>query len=118
MAIHKLAVIIKNPSNDDEFLLLKQTPPPKFGDQEYDSLVDSDLWDLPSAELNSLQGDSHSGILIQAAESCSEKLDLKKFDLNSAINSVLLNESPFFFGFELYTFNYNFLLMLLLLMMI
>ncbi|KAK9277248.1 hypothetical protein L1049_006787 [Liquidambar formosana] len=89
MAIHKLAVIIKNPSNDDEFLLLKQTPPPKFGDQEYDSLVDSDLWDLPSAQLNSLQGDSHCGILVQAAESCSEKLDLKKFDLNSAINSVL-----------------------------
>ncbi|GFZ16062.1 metallo-hydrolase/oxidoreductase superfamily protein [Actinidia rufa] len=90
MATHNLAVIIKNPSDDGKFLLLvKQTPPPKFGDEEYDSYVDSDLWDLPSTQLSSLEGESQSRIVVEGEESCLEKLDLSKFDLNLALNQIL-----------------------------
>ena len=90
MATHNLAVIIKNPSDDGKFLLVKQTPPPKFGDEEYDSYVDSDLWDLPSTQLSSLEGESQTRIVVEGEESCLEKLDLSKFDLNLALNQVLL----------------------------
>ncbi|XAR72330.1 Hydroxyacylglutathione hydrolase [Bertholletia excelsa] len=86
MASHRLAVIIQNPSNDGEFLLVKQTPPPKFGDEEYDSYVDSDLWDLPSTKLTPLEGESQPRIVI---EGDSEKIDLSKFDLYLALNQVL-----------------------------
>ncbi|KAK7251559.1 hypothetical protein RIF29_34857 [Crotalaria pallida] len=58
MATHKLALIIQNPSNHSEFLLVKQTRPPKFDHEEYDSFVDSDLWDLPSVQLNPLEQQS------------------------------------------------------------
>ncbi|CAK9159516.1 unnamed protein product [Ilex paraguariensis] len=89
MATHKLAAIIKNPLNDDEFLLTKQAPPPKFNDEEYDSFVDSDLWDLPSAELNPLEKESKSQFVIQDEELCSEELNLSNYDLNSALNQIL-----------------------------
>ncbi|KAK6931530.1 LACTB2, winged helix domain [Dillenia turbinata] len=89
MSIHKLSVIIKNPSNDDEFLLVKQQRPPKFGDEEYDSYVDSDLWDIPSVQLKLLDGDLKSVIAIEGSESYSQKIDLSKFDLVSALNGVL-----------------------------
>ncbi|XP_058182666.1 uncharacterized protein LOC131300720 isoform X1 [Rhododendron vialii] len=89
MATHKLAVIIKKPSNDSEFLLVKQTPPPKFGDEEYDSYVDSDLWDLPSTQLGSLEGESQTRIVVEVNESCLNKLDLAKFDLSLALNQLL-----------------------------
>ncbi|XP_052199563.1 uncharacterized protein LOC127806369 [Diospyros lotus] len=89
MATHRLAVIIENPSDDGEFLLVKQSPPPKFGEEEYDSYVDSDLWDLPTAELSSLEGEHGSRIVVEGEESCSEKLDLSKLDLNLAIDQVL-----------------------------
>ncbi|PSR91143.1 Endoribonuclease [Actinidia chinensis var. chinensis] len=89
MATHNLAVIIKNPSDDGKFLLVKQTPPPKFGDEEYDSYVDSDLWDLPSTQLSSLEGESQTRIVVEGEESCLEKLDLSKFDLNLALNQIL-----------------------------
>lgn len=89
MATHKLAVIISNPSDDSEFLLVKQTPPPKFGDEEYDAYVDSDLWDLPSTLLSSLEGESQTRIVVEGEESCGEKLDLRKFDLGLALNQVL-----------------------------
>ncbi|KAK3026661.1 hypothetical protein RJ639_040688, partial [Escallonia herrerae] len=89
MATYKLAVIIKNPSNDDEFLLVKQTPPPKFGHDEYDSFVDSDLFDLPSAPLTPLQGQSQCPVAVEGQELCSHKLTLTDFDLNWAFNQVL-----------------------------
>lgn len=89
MATHKLALIISNPSDDSEFLLVKQTPPPKFGDEEYDAYVDSDLWDLPSTVLTSLEGESQTRIVVEGEESCREKLDLRKFDLGLALNQVL-----------------------------
>ncbi|XP_028794041.1 uncharacterized protein LOC114749666 [Neltuma alba] len=88
MAIQKLALIFKNPHNDDEFLLVKQSHPPKFDHQEYDSYVDSDLWDLPSAQLNPLQGKSGSQCVVEVAESRSEEIDLKEFDLRSAFNEI------------------------------
>ncbi|KAF5194505.1 Metallo-hydrolase/oxidoreductase superfamily protein [Thalictrum thalictroides] len=89
--IYKLVLIINNSSNEhDEFLLVKQTPPPIFQDEEYDSFVDSALWDLPSAQLNPLEQGTLSQVLIKGANSCSNKLDLSKFDLNSALSQVLL----------------------------
>lgn len=88
---HTLAVILENPLNEAEFLLVKQTRPPKFDDEEYDSFVDSDLWDLPSAQLNLLEGQSQSSIAVEGAESWSEKIKLTKFDLDSALNRVPVN---------------------------
>ncbi|PIA33350.1 hypothetical protein AQUCO_04100044v1 [Aquilegia coerulea] len=93
--IYKLALIIKNSSNDNEFLLVKQTRPPIFQDEEYDSFIDSDLWELPSAQLNPLEQESLSQLLIQGSNSGINKLDLSKFDINSALNQVLLQ-----LGFE------------------
>lgn len=87
MATHNLAVILKNPSNDAEFLLLKQTPPPKFNEDQYDSYVDSDLWDLPSTLLNLQHDHSHSGIVIHGAHS-SHNIDLTKFDVQLALTGV------------------------------
>ncbi|XP_059653946.1 uncharacterized protein LOC132300745 isoform X3 [Cornus florida] len=89
MSTYKLAVIVKNPLIDDEFLLLKQTPPPKFGDDEYDSYVDSDLWDLPWAQLHILEGESQSRIVVDGQYLCSEKLDLSRLDIHLALNKVL-----------------------------
>lgn len=95
MAVHKLAVIIKSSSNNDEILLVRQTRPPKFGDEEYDSYLDSDLWDLPSAPLSSFEGESKSSIVVEGLESCLNQHNLSEFDLNLALNQVLLNSSNF-----------------------
>ncbi|XWS68836.1 hypothetical protein CRYUN_Cryun04dG0127400 [Craigia yunnanensis] len=89
MATHVLAVILKNPSNDAQFLLLKQNPPPKFGEDEYDSYVDSDLWDLPSTLLNLQDNHSNSEIFIQGNQSFSQNIDLTKFDVELGLNRVL-----------------------------
>ncbi|RXH79289.1 hypothetical protein DVH24_040436 [Malus domestica] len=88
-AHHKLAVILENPQNDAEFLLVKQTRPPKFDCDEYDSYVDSDLWDLPSSQLNLVEGLSKPSIAVAGAEPWSGKIDLAKFDFESALNQVL-----------------------------
>ncbi|PON59016.1 Metallo-beta-lactamase [Trema orientale] len=88
MATYNLAVILRNPLNDAEFLLVKQTRPPKFGEEEYDSFVDSDLWDLPRTQLNLLEGEPESRIDVSGAESWSEKIELRNFDVNSALNRI------------------------------
>ncbi|KAK7343416.1 hypothetical protein VNO77_12134 [Canavalia gladiata] len=88
MAVYRLAVIIENPSNDGEFLLVKQSRPPKFHDEEYDSFVDSDLWDLPSAQLNPLQVGSEPPVEVEIASSHSEDFNLREFDLRLALNEV------------------------------
>lgn len=88
MATHNLAVIIINPSNEQHFLLTRQTRPPKFNDQEYDSFVDSDLWDLPSTLLVPLAGDAQSQVVVDGEESCSQKINLKEFDLSLALDQV------------------------------
>lgn len=86
MAAHKLAVILRNPSNDAQFLLSRQPHPPKFGDQEYDSYSDSDLWDLPStAQLNPLADDAEPQTTVKGGELCTENINLGRFDLNSAL---------------------------------
>eukprot|EP00258_Populus_trichocarpa_P050222 XP_024466241.1 uncharacterized protein LOC7466887 isoform X2 [Populus trichocarpa] len=86
MATYNLALILGNPLNDDEFLLAKQTPPPKFGIEEYDSFVDSDLWDLPSKKLDLVEGELEpGGFVIEGLE----RTSLRKFDFDSAINKVL-----------------------------
>ncbi|KAG6757743.1 hypothetical protein POTOM_038067 [Populus tomentosa] len=86
MATYNLALILGNPLNNAEFLLAKQNPPPKFGIEEYDSFVDSDLWDLPSKKLDLVEGELESGsFVIEGLESTS----LRKFDFDSAINKVL-----------------------------
>ena len=96
MATYNLAVILQNTQNDAEFLLVKQKRPPKFGDEEYDSFADSDLWDLPSTRLNPLEGESEPPVSVDDAESCSEKIELSKFDINSALKQVLLKLLDFF----------------------
>lgn len=84
----KLAVVIESPSDDAEFLLEKQKRPAKFGDEDYDSLVDSDLWDLPSTDLPVLESGIRSGFDVSLGESCSEEVDLKDFDVESTLNRV------------------------------
>nr|KYP75143.1 Beta-lactamase-like protein 2 [Cajanus cajan] len=90
MATHRLALLIQNPSNDDEFLLVKQSRPPKFNDEEYDSFVDSDLWDLPSALLNPLPPESEPFLQLDVAGSHSESegFHFREFDIRSALNEV------------------------------
>jgi len=93
MAAHRLALVIESPSKDDEFLLLKQRRPPKFHDEEYDSFVDSDLWDLPSAPLNLLPPESDPPPVVEVAPSHAEfeDFDLRKFDIRSALNEVVFS---------------------------
>jgi hypothetical protein len=86
MATYNLALILGNPLNDDEFLLAKQTPPPKFGIEEYDSFVDSDLWDLPSKKLDLVEGELEPGSFVIEGI---ERTSLRKFDFDSAINKVI-----------------------------
>ncbi|KAJ0096026.1 hypothetical protein Patl1_15043 [Pistacia atlantica] len=87
---YNFALILKNPLNDAEFVLLKQTPPPKFNDEEYDSYVDSDLWDLPFTKLNIVEGkNSELTVAVQGLESSSETINLSKFDVESALIQVL-----------------------------
>ncbi|XP_027365820.1 uncharacterized protein LOC113872456 isoform X2 [Abrus precatorius] len=88
MAAHRLALIIENPSNDSEFLLVKQSHPPKFNDEEYDSFVDSDLWDLPAAQLNSQQAESQLPVEVEVVGSHSEDFSLREFDIRAALNEV------------------------------
>ncbi|GAB2280040.1 hypothetical protein Dimus_014678 [Dionaea muscipula] len=88
MSIYKLAVIIRNPIDDDEFLLVEQARPPKFGDEEYDSYLDSGLWDLPSAHLKPLEGGTVSEIDVLGADLCPKGVDPRKFDLRLALNQV------------------------------
>ncbi|KAK7269791.1 hypothetical protein RIF29_22527 [Crotalaria pallida] len=88
MTTHKLALIIQNPSNHSEFLLVKQTRPPKFDHEEYDSFVDSDLWDLPSVQLNPLQQQSEQIVAVKVADSQLDEFNLSEFDVSSALDEV------------------------------
>ncbi|KEH44205.1 metallo-beta-lactamase superfamily protein [Medicago truncatula] len=88
MATHKLALIIQNPSNQNEFLLIKQSRPPKFNDEEYDSFLDSDLWDLPSVQLNPLQPQSDPPVEVQISVSHSDEFNFSEFDIHSALKEV------------------------------
>ncbi|KAG7592991.1 Metallo-beta-lactamase [Arabidopsis thaliana x Arabidopsis arenosa] len=87
----KLALIIKSPRDDVKFLLEKQKQPAKFGDEDYDSFVDSDLWDLPSTDLLALEDGVRSGFTITILESCSEEVDLMNFDFESTLILLLAN---------------------------
>ncbi|CAI0454573.1 unnamed protein product [Linum tenue] len=90
MATHILALILKSDASDNsEFILVRQTPPPKFNDEEYDSLLDSDLWDLPSTKLNRLEAVLEHGAVIEGLQSFSETIDFRNFDLDAAIDRVL-----------------------------
>lgn len=92
-ATHRLALIIENPSNHKEFLLAKQSRPPKFNDEEYDSFVDSDLWDLPSVHLNPLQPDSEPTVEVNISASLSEEFNFNEFDIRSALDKVVDSSS-------------------------
>ncbi|XP_057765796.1 uncharacterized protein LOC130986411 isoform X2 [Salvia miltiorrhiza] len=84
-----LAVIIKNPLHNAQFLLTKQTLPPKFNDTEYDSYQDSDLWDLPSAQLSLLDRSlTPSQAQFQVEDNSLAEL-LHQFDVGSATDLVL-----------------------------
>lgn len=93
MATYKLAVIIKNPSLEDLFLLVKQTPPLKFNDDEYDSYVDTDLWDLPSTQLKPLEENLQTSAVVDGQNMCPDELDLSRFDFVFALNQVSLSPS-------------------------
>lgn len=86
-----LAVIVRNPGDSAQFLLEKQKQPAKFGDEAYDSFVDSHLWDLPSTDVPTLEDGIISSSTLSIAESCSEEIDLKNFDLESTLNRLLAN---------------------------
>lgn len=86
MATYNLALILGNPLNNAEFLLAKQTPPPKFGIEEYDSFVDSGLWDLPSKKLDLVEGELEPGSFVIEGL---ERTSLRNFDFDSAINKVI-----------------------------
>ncbi|KAJ8471238.1 hypothetical protein OPV22_025581 [Ensete ventricosum] len=89
MALYRLVAVIKNPS-DEDFLVVRQAPPPQLPEEEYRSFVDSDLWDLPSAPLNPLRGDRRSETVVEGAYSLlDDDLDLEKFDVDSALDEVL-----------------------------
>ncbi|PNX55792.1 metallo-beta-lactamase superfamily protein, partial [Trifolium pratense] len=87
-ATHRLALIIQNPSNHSEFLLVKQSPPSKFNDEEYDSFVDSDLWDLPSVHLNPLQSQSEPPFELDISSLHSDDFNFSEFDIRSALHEV------------------------------
>ncbi|CAA0809029.1 Metallo-hydrolase/oxidoreductase superfamily protein [Striga hermonthica] len=92
-----LAVILRNPSNDDEIVFIKQSPPHKFNDPEYDSYQDSQLWDLPSAELSRIDNPLSSCRVQIEAEGNSLPDFLRQFDLGSAVDKVLeqvVSEKP------------------------
>lgn len=101
MATHKLALVIKSPLTDDDFLLVKQSRPPKFDHEEYDSYVDSDLWDLPSAQLNPLQGDSESQVGVEVSDSNLAEINLKEFDIRSALKEVVFLNLEFLLSYVL-----------------
>ncbi|XP_047938254.1 uncharacterized protein LOC125185999 isoform X1 [Salvia hispanica] len=84
-----LAVIIKNPLNDAEFILTKQTLPPKFHDSEYDSYQDSDLWDLPSAQLSLVDRSLTASQPQFEVEDDSSAEFLNQFDVASAVDQAL-----------------------------
>lgn len=84
-----LAVVVNNPSNAAQFLLTKQTPPPKFSDPEYDSFQDSHLWDLPSSQLSLLHRPSASCQVQIEPHDDSLVEFLNRFDLDAALNQIL-----------------------------
>eukprot|EP00268_Persea_americana_P026401 TRINITY_DN2582_c1_g1_i5.p1 TRINITY_DN2582_c1_g1~~TRINITY_DN2582_c1_g1_i5.p1 ORF type:complete len:555 (+),score=76.29 TRINITY_DN2582_c1_g1_i5:89-1666(+) len=87
---YSLAAIIENSTNTDQFLFVRQTPPPHPPEPEYSNYIDSNLWDFPSAPLNPLNHQSPpSSLHIDGADSYSEKLNLCMFDLDSALDQVL-----------------------------
>lgn len=69
--------------------MARQAPPPPLPEEEYQKFVDSDLWDLPSAPLNPLQGEIRTEPLIEGGDSLSDKVDLRRFDVYSALNQVI-----------------------------
>eukprot|EP00257_Ricinus_communis_P020355 XP_015579564.1 uncharacterized protein LOC8260391 isoform X2 [Ricinus communis] len=89
MATYNVALILKNALKEAEFLLIKQSPPPKLGNEEYDSFVDSDLWDLPSTKLNLVDGELEPAILIDGMDSHLGKFNATKYDIESAMKRVL-----------------------------
>ncbi|KAJ3694432.1 hypothetical protein LUZ60_009912 [Juncus effusus] len=91
MASYRLAGVITTTSGD-EFLAVRQPPPPALAEEEYKQFVDSDLWDVPSAPLNPIENDQlklDSTVEIECDDSIREKLDLSRFDVESALNQVL-----------------------------
>ncbi|ERN04030.1 uncharacterized protein LOC18432182 isoform X2 [Amborella trichopoda] len=88
MATYRLAAIIRNPS--DELLITKQSPPPPLIGEEYKNYVDSELHDIPSVTLSPLLVDSKLDWVIKGAEACIDQIDLRGFDVSSAIDQVVL----------------------------
>ncbi|XP_020595413.1 uncharacterized protein LOC110035521 isoform X2 [Phalaenopsis equestris] len=87
MATYRIAFVIMR-SSGEEFLLVRQTPPPSFEDDDYLRFVDSKLWDLPSAPLKPLAKPHPSKEVIFGIDSLLDKLDLTTFDVDSALSQI------------------------------
>ncbi|KAJ1282752.1 hypothetical protein BS78_03G075800 [Paspalum vaginatum] len=77
----------------DEFLVVRQPRPPSppsppEEEEEYRRLVDSDLYDLPSAPLQRLAGEARSEVAISGADSNAGHLDLSRFDVSAALDQI------------------------------
>ncbi|WVZ72125.1 hypothetical protein U9M48_020635 [Paspalum notatum var. saurae] len=89
---HKLVAAITVLSTN-EFLVVRQPRPPSppsppEEEEEYRRLVDSDLYDLPSAPLQLLAGEARSEVAISGADSNAGHLDLSRFDISAALDQI------------------------------
>lgn len=101
MALYRIALVVQvdSPSSladggggggeDEGILVVRQSAPTMQEDEEYRGYVDSDLWDLPSAPLKVVEdGAVVEEFVAEGPDSCSESVDLRKFDVRSAIDQV------------------------------
>lgn len=89
---YKLAAAITVPSTG-EFLVVRQPrppfpPSPPEEEEEYRRLVDSDLYDLPSAPLQLLAGEARSEVAISGADSNASNPDLSRLDVSAALDQI------------------------------
>ncbi|XP_068643609.1 uncharacterized protein [Aristolochia californica] len=89
MANYRVAVIVRRSAVDcGDFLVVRHNRPPSLPEKEYDNYVDSVLWDLPSVPMRPLGDGISSTTVIDVADSASNKLDLQKFDVDSALDQI------------------------------
>lgn len=87
MATYRIAAAIKR-SFSEEYLLVRQVPPPALEEDEYRRYTDSNLWDLPSAPLTPQEGERQSKEVIVGDDSLHGQLDLSTFDTDSALSQI------------------------------
>lgn len=68
--------------------MVRQVPPPALEEDEYRRYTDSNLWDLPSTALRPQKGEQQSKEVIFGDDSLCGKLDLRMFDIDSALSQI------------------------------